>query len=251
MKWGRTIALGLGALLVAGVAWRLQRPPPPLEVTVKRGDTLWALARDHAVTVEQIQSWNALDGDRIEVGQVLLVHTAEPGEAAAAGSSAERTSGRRTSRRRASQKGRGRTAPPAQVQEAAGGLSKLTRPNAMDCLAGPSDLADSDAADSDDGDEPMMAASAGLDQRQVNAALRAFEPNLARCLSRDDEPAVGVVRLTLNVACTGQVASVEIADDGGLPEAACVADTLRYAAFPAHDMPDGFTFDYPVRFAQR
>jgi hypothetical protein len=29
---------------------------------------------------------------------------------------------------------------------------------------------------------------------------------------------------------------------------ACVKDTLRYTGFPAHDMPDGFSFGYPMRF---
>jgi len=28
--------------------------------------------------------------------------------------------------------------------------------------------------------------------------------------------------------------------------AACVAEVLRHAPFPAHDLPDGMTFDYPV-----
>jgi hypothetical protein len=29
----------------------------------------------------------------------------------------------------------------------------------------------------------------------------------------------------------------------------CVTDTLRFAEFPAHDLPDGFSFDYPLTYS--
>jgi hypothetical protein len=32
--------------------------------------------------------------------------------------------------------------------------------------------------------------------------------------------------------------------------AACLRDTLRYAPFPAHDMPDGYTFGYRVNLSR-
>lgn len=40
---------------------------------VRRGDTLWAIARRHSTTVQRIQSLNGLSGSRIVPGQTLLV----------------------------------------------------------------------------------------------------------------------------------------------------------------------------------
>jgi len=45
----------------------------PLYYTVKRGDALSLVARKFDATPEQIQQWNQLVGDRIRIGQRLLV----------------------------------------------------------------------------------------------------------------------------------------------------------------------------------
>jgi len=45
----------------------------PLYYTVKRGDALSIVARKFDATPEQIQQWNQLEGDRIRIGQRLLV----------------------------------------------------------------------------------------------------------------------------------------------------------------------------------
>jgi LysM domain len=45
----------------------------PLYYTVKRGDALSLVARKFDATPEQIQQWNQLEGDRIRIGQRLLV----------------------------------------------------------------------------------------------------------------------------------------------------------------------------------
>ena len=42
--------------------------------TIKTGDTLWAIARDHGVTIEDLQSWNNIpDPNRILAGNRLIV----------------------------------------------------------------------------------------------------------------------------------------------------------------------------------
>lgn len=41
--------------------------------TVRRGDTLWDIARRFGVTVSQIVSWNGLSGSSIKPGQKLTV----------------------------------------------------------------------------------------------------------------------------------------------------------------------------------
>ncbi len=99
------------------------------------------------------------------------------------------------------------------------------------------------------GDEGM-AGSAGLSEEQVASAMSAFLPNTLRCQPADG-PLAGTVTADVTVGCDGRVASVRVADAGGLPEGfvGCVADTLRYAPFPAHDLPDGYEFQFPLTFS--
>jgi membrane-bound lytic murein transglycosylase D len=42
---------------------------------VKRGDTLWDIARAYDVTPRDLQAWNDLNGKRIYAGQELVIHT--------------------------------------------------------------------------------------------------------------------------------------------------------------------------------
>ena len=49
----------------------------PLYYTVKRGDALFSIARKFEATPEQIQQWNQLEGDRVRIGQRLLVKPAK------------------------------------------------------------------------------------------------------------------------------------------------------------------------------
>lgn len=45
----------------------------PLYYTVKRGDAIFSVARKFDATPEQIREWNQIEGDRIRIGQRLLV----------------------------------------------------------------------------------------------------------------------------------------------------------------------------------
>jgi LysM repeat protein len=49
----------------------------PIYYTVKRGDALFSIARKFRITPEQIQQWNQLVGDRVKIGQKLLVKPAK------------------------------------------------------------------------------------------------------------------------------------------------------------------------------
>jgi membrane-bound lytic murein transglycosylase D len=52
--------------------------------TVKRGDSLWKIAHKHGVSVDELQSWNALGGSStIHAGDRLVVYTGGGGRAAA------------------------------------------------------------------------------------------------------------------------------------------------------------------------
>ena len=53
-------------------------PPPAAKVqrkthTVRRGDSLWQIARDYSVEVAQLQRWNHLRGNTLKLGQVLQI----------------------------------------------------------------------------------------------------------------------------------------------------------------------------------
>lgn len=49
----------------------------PLYYTVKRGDALSLIAKKFDATVDQIRQWNQLEGDRVKIGQRLLVKAAK------------------------------------------------------------------------------------------------------------------------------------------------------------------------------
>jgi hypothetical protein len=49
----------------------------PIYYTVKRGDALFSIARKFEATPELIQQWNQLEGDRVKIGQKLLVKPAK------------------------------------------------------------------------------------------------------------------------------------------------------------------------------
>lgn len=217
-------ALVMAALIVASQV-SVDDNQEPIEVIVVPGDTLGRIAAKHRVEVAQLQQWNNLAGDRIEVGQRLFVYVAAAAlDAPDAGRS-----------RRAA--GGGAAAPEA---SAAG---DLRLPPHQPCLQGPTDGPEG-------GDALSVTASAGLDGSQVQTAMRAFMPTLLRCWPAGASLS-GEMRTEITVACSGRVARVDVLDAGGLPAdaVACVADLLRYVPFPPHDQPDGYTFAHPFRFA--
>lgn len=229
----------LGALLTASLvgcpAW-FEEEPPHVVVVVARGDTLWGIAREHGVEVAELRAWNGLEGDNLEVGQELRIYTEGGPEATPTAAGSPRR-GRRGGRGTA---GVG-SAPAADQGSPTAGLSL---PAEQACLAGP------DAASLGEGEEPEMSASAGLSPSQVRGAMSAFVHHTLRCVPEGTQPA-GTVDLHITVACTGRVAQVAVLDDGGMPEelVGCVQEVLAYAPFPAHDLPDGETFQYPLTFS--
>lgn len=224
-------ALLIGWLTVSACDGLWGPPPPqPVHHTVVRGDTLSKLAQRHQTTVDQLQSWNGLSSDRIDIGQELIVgYTGDaPPEAAPPPTRTPRKKGRRSPKQG---HGTASTTP-----------SGLSLPPEQPCKAGPSI--------EDGGDEPAFAGSEGLSHADVRSAMNAFLPTLQRCIEGDWP--VGTLDLAITVACTGRVSAVQVQKDGGLDAAlvSCITDTLRYAPFPAHDLPDGETFTYPMVFSQ-
>ena len=227
---GLLLAVLVGVLVGGGLWFAFMRPeagPEPVRYVVEKGDTLWHIARFHGVQVTDLQAWNQLADDQLQVGQILLIYPPDQG----AGVSATTRTGRSVKL----SGGRISTTPSA----ATGG--SLRMPDAKPCLPGPEEV-----HLGEDGVE--FAASSGLSYAQTKAAMDGFLPTLERCLP--PEGASGTTSLELTVGCSGRVAEVRVVDGGGLPAdmLSCVRDTLRYVEFPAHDMPDGFTFAYPLHF---
>lgn len=205
----------------------LSPEPQPITYTVVSGDTLWKISEEHGVSIEDIKQANELSSDTIEIGQVLII----PGETGIATPSATPAPASRRPQRSA------RTVQPAPAEVE----STLHMPAEQPCLAGPTDVEGSN-------EDVTMAASAGLSRGQISAAMNGFVNTLSRCI--DGPWPEGEVMLEIRVACTGRVDAVNIQDGGGMAPAflSCIQDTLRYAPFPAHDLPDGETFGYPLRF---
>ena len=222
----RFIALVLAA--VAGVAaWILLGSGEAPAVVVQPGDTLGKLAKEHGTTVAQLRDWNDLDGDLIHVGDSLRVGevaawavpdwpwSKQPAVEEVTPSASE---------------------PPPPVSTRTPGplpgptdeeptRPPLRRPAAKPCL---------DATTMGDGDA-SMGRSVGLDPDAVGAVVRGFQSRTLRCAA--EHPAAGgTIELEIAVGCDGRVLRVDVLDDGVGVEgyAACVADVMTYAAFPAH-----------------
>ena len=208
------------ALLVLVGLWWLNRPvvDGQFSVTVVSGDTLGKIARKHGVSVTALQMENGLKNDLIQIGDVLLiplVGTKKP----------EVNLDRRL-------KKNSKTV--VQLDD------KLTMPRAKACLAGPSQE-----------DETGMAASEGLSVDEVTRSMQRFLPKLINCVP-DSAPS-GQLVVEFIVGCDGLVSEVDADDDPGWPAAIsdCVVDTLRFVEFPAHALPDGEYFRYPIGFVDQ
>lgn len=215
-------------------------PPPPITYTVKRGDTLWAIAKQHDVTIDQIKGANGLTSDTIEIGQVLEIPTTDAPAVADAKPRAPRAGRPRTSPsgRRDANPGRGGGGSGAPT-------AGLRLPAEKPCREGPSleDLGD---------DDVEMVGSEGLTYAQVKAAMDVYLGRLSRCVPPGEDWPVGRAMLDITVACSGRLTSVRVESSEGLSNEVlnCTQHLLRYTAFPAHDMPDGYTFSYPLTFSQ-
>jgi len=202
------LAAASAVAVVGAIAWFTHRAPTTDHVVVA-GDTLSKLATTYGVTVEDLRTWNGLSGDLIVVGQVLVVGREAPAE---------------------------RTAPAVPAPRASTGDAAPHKPDSLEmpvpeaCIPFDPSLGDQDIVSPD-----------GLEPHVLSASLEAVLPAaLERC---SGPPGPFAYRYALTVGCDGVVASV----DGGDDElGACIADVLRYADFPAHDIAGGMRFDYPV-----
>ena len=190
--------------------------------TVVRGDTLYVIAKAHGVSVDDLKTWNALSSDLIEVGQELGIWpTAEEGTPSAAAST---------------------PAPKRRTRQAT--ATSLSMPKPKPCLSGPT----LDAHIADEG----FAGSEGLDALAIKTSLTDFLPRINSCFGDGTSVPHQELLLDFRVGCNGQVETIEVSSAGDWDSQMtdCVTSPLRYTPFPAHALPDGETFLYPIRLAQ-
>lgn len=98
-----------------------------------------------------------------------------------------------------------------------------------------------------DPEEGVAIGTEGLSYGQVKEALNGVIQTALYC----QRPAgFSEVHMTfeLTVGCDGVISQLEVSDAGGAPESyvQCVANVVRKADFPAHDVADGMPVTYPV-----
>lgn len=117
---------------------------------------------------------------------------------------------------------------------------RLTKPAAKRCLGGPSGTID----------ENGVATSQGLSVAQINAGIGAISRSTVKCFPRGSVGSYTVIAELL-VGCDGQVDNVYMISSGAVPShvSSCIQQTLAYAGFPAHAVPDGVSFQVPLKFS--
>ncbi len=232
-------------LVAAGVLLVPLGGSAPESHSVIRGDTLGRIARDRGVTVDDLRSWNGIEGDLIEVGQVLA-----PGPTGAGAPLWQQLLDRfrpqppeplavtEPTPERASQARRARSpSPPSDVDAEAPSYKPLRMPAPKPCLDPTTGVGDS-----------SFGRSQGLDHAQINQAVAASQKETFRCFEGRPE-SQGEATLSLVVGCDGLVlrSAVEEHDTGDNDFAVCVAEVFRHAPFPAHAR-DEAEFAVPLRF---
>jgi LysM repeat protein len=116
---------------------------------------------------------------------------------------------------------------------------RLSKPAAKRCLSGPSG----------EMDEHGVMVSQGLSVPQINAGMAGISRSTARCFPRGTVGSYTVI-VEVTVGCDGRVSNVFTVSPGVVPAhvTSCIEQTLAYASFPAHAVPDGMGFQYPMKF---
>ena len=243
------------AIIVLGAGLALLLMPigegPAETVTVVRGDTLGRIAHKAGISLDDLRAWNDIDGDLIQVGQELAVGPATPGEPAwrvlvapfrtpevepEIAEEVAPTPGPPTRRRRV-RRAPGEQLPP---DEAPTSWPPLRPPSPKECLDAFAGL--------EDGGDRAFGRSEGLAGAQVKAGVAAFQQQTLRCAAGHDSIA-GQVLLELSIGCDGRVLDASVIDDGTPADgfAACVAQVMQFASFPAHAR-DSVTVQVPLAY---
>jgi hypothetical protein len=116
---------------------------------------------------------------------------------------------------------------------------KLSKPAAKRCLSGPSGEMDEDG----------VMISQGLTAPQINAGMAGIARHTPMCFPRGTVGSYTVI-VEVTVGCDGRVSNVFTVSPGVVPSnvTGCIEQTVGYASFPAHSVPNGMGFQYPMKF---
>jgi len=192
--------------------------PQPTPYTVTKGDTLFLIAKRHGTTVDALRRTNDLQGDLIEIGQVLLLPADHMPSTKAPPTTKKRMP-------KSTPKPQGRV---------------LTMPSPEPCLTGPTTV---DA-------EHGMAASEGISLETARRVLNTHVPKTLPCFDDYAGLGTGTATFDIHVACTGVVSHVELDEMNHWPASLgdCIAQKMRFADFPPHALPDGDVVRYPLTY---
>lgn len=100
-----------------------------------------------------------------------------------------------------------------------------------------------------DAAEGEIVAAEGLSQGQIQAVVAKRLPRTLSCLPAGLNGEYQMI-VEITVGCDGRVTNTYTVGAGALSPSTtrCVEKVFRGARFPAHDMPDGQSFQYPLTF---
>lgn len=98
--------------------------------------------------------------------------------------------------------------------------------------------------------EGEMVTAAGLSRAQIQTVVAKRLPRTLACLPPGLDGEYEMI-VDITVGCDGRVSNTYTVAAGALPASTtrCVEKVFRGARFPAHDMPDGQSFQYPLTFS--
>lgn len=114
------------------------------------------------------------------------------------------------------------------------------RPAAKRCL--------SMASGANTGEDGMYSGK-GINSAQIKAAMGRPLSLTRSCIPAGTEGKFSII-MEVKVGCDGRVSNTYPINSGGLPPRilTCIETVLKSASFPAHDIPDGQSFQYPINY---
>lgn len=97
--------------------------------------------------------------------------------------------------------------------------------------------------------EDGMSAGKGLSSSQIKASLGRTLGLSRRCMPSGTSGQINII-VEIKVGCDGRVKNVYPINQGGVPKniMSCIETVLGSTSFPAHDLPDGQSFQYPISY---
>jgi hypothetical protein len=98
-------------------------------------------------------------------------------------------------------------------------------------------------------DENGVVREAGLNTSQITAGMASISRYTPQCFPSGTVGSYSMI-VEMTVGCDGRVSNVYTVSPGSIPVqvTSCIEQTLASAGFAAHAVPDGMSFQYPMKF---